>query len=385
MASTTDPIFQAFSFSNGITLRNRVVMAPMTTWSSNADGTVSDQELTYYRARAGSVGMVLTGCTHVMENGVGFTHEFAAHHDRFIPGLRKLAQAAKSGGAPAVLQIFHAGNKAVPGLIPDGELVSASATKAPPGPFNDGVTSSRALTHDEILDVIQAFGQATRRAIEAGFDGIELHGAHGFLIQNFSSPFFNQRTDDWGGSLESRMRFPLAVVQEVRCVIEAHAERPFLVGYRISPEEAGEGALRIDDTFVFIDRLIEAGINYLHVSLYDLLRNKPQDHTGANTTIEHIIERVGQRVPLIAAGSISTAAQARQARTLGLPLVAVGRGLVARPDWVERSASEHGTEVDIALDLSRHPAELEIPDKLWDIISVTTGWFRSRDASLATS
>ncbi|MBB5498786.1 hypothetical protein [Paraburkholderia sp. MM5384-R2] len=77
-----------------------------------------------------------------MENGVGFTHEFAAHQDRFIPGLRKLAQAAKSGGAPAVLQIFHAGNKAVPGLIPGGELVSASATKAPLGPFHDGVTGS---------------------------------------------------------------------------------------------------------------------------------------------------------------------------------------------------------------------------------------------------
>ncbi|MBB5498787.1 hypothetical protein [Paraburkholderia sp. MM5384-R2] len=110
--------------------------------------------------------------------------------------------------------------------------------------------------------MIRAFGQATRRAIEAGFDGIELHDAHGFLIQNFFSPLFNQRTDHWGGSLESRMRFPFAVVQEVRRVIAAHAKRPFLVGYRISPEEAGEGALRIDDTFVLIDRLIASGVDY---------------------------------------------------------------------------------------------------------------------------
>jgi 2,4-dienoyl-CoA reductase (NADPH2) len=203
----TDTLFQPFAFANGLTLRNRVVMAPMTTWSANPDGTISEQELAYYRARAQGVGLVLTGCTHVQPSGIGFTDEFAAYDDRFIPSLRKLAQAAKSGGAPAVLQIFHAGNKAVPSLIPKGELVSASSLAAPKGPFNDGKLASRALSHEEVLAVIRDFGEASR-AIEAGFDGVELHGAHGFLIQNFLSPLFNQRTDSWGGSLESRMRFP---------------------------------------------------------------------------------------------------------------------------------------------------------------------------------
>ncbi|HAZ3452422.1 TPA: NADH:flavin oxidoreductase, partial [Klebsiella variicola] len=162
-------------------------------------------------------------------NGVGFTNEFAAYDDRFIPSLRKLADAAKSGGALAILQLFHAGNKAVPELIPDGELVSASALAAPAGPFNRGEQASRALGHDEISGVIHDFGEATRRAIEAGFDGVELHGAHGFLIQNFFSPWFNQRTDEWGGSLANRMRFPLEVVREVRRVIETHARKPFLL------------------------------------------------------------------------------------------------------------------------------------------------------------
>ncbi len=385
MIQTIDPLFEAFSFPNGMTLRNRLVMAPMTTWSANADATVSDQELAWYRARAGAVGLVLTGCTHVTENGVGFTHEFAAYDDRYIPGLSQLAQAAKSGGAPAVLQIFHAGNKAVHGLIPGGHMVSASATKATPGPFNDGQHSSRALDHDEILAVIRAFGEATRRAIEAGFDGVELHGAHGFLIQNFLSPLYNQRTDEWGGSLENRLRFPLAVVREVKRVVAAHTERPFLVGYRLSPEESGEGALRIGDAFALVDRLIDMGIDYLHVSLYDLLAGKPQDYAGNQTTIEQIVERVRQRVPLIAAGGIGQPEQARKALTLGLPLVALGRGLATTPEWVELSRMRSDAAIDIALDLTREPAELRIPDKLWGAIKATAGWFPVRDDALDTA
>ena len=236
VTQTRHKLFEPFAFAKGFTLRNRVAMAPMTTWAGDADGTVSDEEVAYYRRRVNGVGLVITGCTHVLPSGMGFTHEFASYDDSFVPSLRRLAEAAKSGGAPVVLQIFHAGNKAVPELVPGGEVVSASAITTEAAPFCPAVTP-RALAHDEILDVVHAFGAATRRAIEAGFDGIELHGAHGFLIQNFLSPWFNRRNDAWGGSLANRMRFPLAVVQEVKRVIEAHAARPFLLGYRISPDE----------------------------------------------------------------------------------------------------------------------------------------------------
>lgn len=377
----TDTLFQPFAFANGLTLRNRLVMAPMTTWSANPDETISEQELAYYRARAQGVGLVLTGCTHVQPSGIGFTDEFAAYDDRFIPSLRKLAQAAKSGGAPAVLQIFHAGNKAVPSLIPHGEVVSASSLAAPRGPFNDGKTPSRALSHEEILGVIRDFGAATRRAIEAGFDGVELHGAHGFLIQNFLSPLFNQRTDSWGGSLENRMRFPLEVVREVRRIIATHTKRPFLLGYRISPEEPGEGALHIGDALALVDRLVEeAQIDYLHASLYDLLTGKPQNHSGDHkTTTERFIERVAGRLPLLAAGQIRTPEQARRAVALGLPLVAVGKGLVMNAQWVELAQSGRDAEIDSVLDLSNDPDDLQIPDKLWSAILATPGWFPALD------
>jgi len=377
MSKTYPKLFETYAFAKGIALRNRVVMAPMTTWSGNDDGTVSDEEVAYYRRRAKGAGLMLTGCTHVMPDGIGFTGEFASYDDSFTPSLRRLAEAARSGGAPAILQIFHAGNKAVPALIPGGEIVSASSLKAAPGPFNTGDIVARALGHDEILDVIAAFGQATRRAIDAGFDGIELHGAHGFLIQNFFSPLFNQRGDEWGGSLENRMRFPLAVVGEVKRIIELHAERPFLLGYRISPEEPDEGGLRINDTYELLDHLTDGRVDYIHVSLSSVLDAKPIEDTSGQPIAELIVERVGGRVPVIAAGRIRKPEQAETALELGLSLVAVGQGLVMNPEWVDLAQNEKADEIDTALD----PSELSkivLPAKLWNVIHATTGWFEIR-------
>jgi 2,4-dienoyl-CoA reductase-like NADH-dependent reductase (Old Yellow Enzyme family) len=256
-------LLEPFSLGYGVMLRNRIVMAPMTTWAGNDDGTVSDEEEAYYRLRVKDVGLVITGCSHVQENGIGFTGEFAAYDDKFIPSLKRLAAAAKSGGAPAILQIFHAGVKTRPDLVSD--IVAASAVPGDVRPSAPSVTP-RALADEEVEDVVHAFGEATRRAIEAGFDGIELHGAHGFLLQNFLSPHFNRRTDRWGGSLESRMRFPLAVVEAVRKTIADHATRPFVLGYRITLDEPHEDGLRIAESLALVDRLTDGRIDYLHVS-----------------------------------------------------------------------------------------------------------------------
>lgn len=377
MSKTYPKLFETYAFAKGITLRNRVVMAPMTTWSGNDDGTVSDEEVAYYRRRAKGAGLMLTGCTHVMPDGIGFTGEFASYDDSFTPSLRRLAEAARSGGAPAILQIFHAGNKAVPALVPGGEIVSASSLKAAPGPFNTGDIVTRALGHDEILDVIAAFGQATRRAIEAGFDGIELHGAHGFLIQNFFSPLFNQRGDEWGGSLENRMRFPLAVVGEVKRIIGLYSKRPFLLGYRISPEESDEGGLRINDTYELLDGLTDGEVDYIHVSLSSVLDAKPIEDTSGQPIAELIVKRVGGRVPVIAAGHIRKPEQAEAALELGLSLVAVGQGLVMNPEWVDLAQSEKADEIDTALDPSE-VSKIVLPAKLWNVIHATTGWFEIR-------
>lgn len=367
-------LFKSFTFKNGVTLNNRVVMAPMTTWSSNDDYTVSDEELTYYKKRVNGVGLVITGCTHVTPNGIGFTNEFAAYDDTFMPGLRKLAEAAKSGGAPAVLQIFHAGNKALPDLTPNGEVVSSSAVETEAIGFTSSVLP-RELSHEEIIEIIHAFGETTRRAIEAGFDGVELHGAHGFLLQNFFSPFYNRRKDEWGGSLENRLRFPLAVVQEVNNVIEKHATKPFMLGYRLSPDEHEEGGLRMKDTYALIERLIEEDVDYVHASLADALSSKPVDSQDEKTYLELIVDHVNNRVPVLAAGSMVTPDDVAKALDKGLPLAAIGHALIMNPDWVEKVQNGQESEVQTAIKASK-VSELELPEKLWGVIQASGPWFK---------
>lgn len=372
--TSPSPLLAPFSLAEGFTLRNRVVMAPMTTWAGNDDGTVSAGEEAYYRLRVKDVGLVITGCTHVQENGKGFTGEFAAWDDSFIPSLTRLADAAKSGGAPAILQLFHAGVKTQAELVSD--IVAASAVRGDAGPYASAVMP-RALTDAEVGDVVHAFGEATRRAIQAGFNGVELHGAHGFLLQNFFSPHFNQRTDQWGGSLDKRMRFPLAVVDAVREAIATHASAPFVLGYRITVDEPHADGLRIADSLALVNRLIDHGIDYLHVSLNDVLEARPVDAPDDRRITDILRDHLAGRVPLIAAGQVRTPEQAEAALAAGVSLVAVGQGLVMNPDWVRiaQGKAPHAVALDIAAsDRSR----LAIPTRLWDVIAATTGWFNVR-------
>ena len=376
MTNKHPSLFSPFMLTEKIKLRNRIVMAPMTTWSANPDGTISEQELEFYKRRSQNVGLVITGCTYVTPSGIGFTHEFAAYDDRFINSLEKLAAAAQSGGAPAILQIFHAGNKAIPELVPNNDVISASASSVKNGDFMKRVVQSREMTENEIQETIRAFGDVTKRAIKAGFDGIELHGAHGFLLQNFFSPLFNQRNDRWGGDLEGRMRFPLAVLQEVKNVVYEYATKPFAIGYRISPEESATGGLRIEDTYKLLDRLISSGISYIHTSLVSINDSYPVESPNGPRTIELILNHIAGRVPVIAAGKIRTPSQAQEAISTGLPLVAIGKGLVINPEWVTLAESGRGHEIQTTLNPQLVP-ELTIPDKLWNQIQASkgTGWF----------
>ena len=380
MTNKHPSLFSPFMLTEKIKLRNRIVMAPMTTWSANPDGTISEQELEFYKRRSQNVGLVITGCTYVTPSGIGFTHEFAAYDDRFINSLEKLAAAAKSGGAPAILQIFHAGNKAIPELVPNNDVISASASNVKSGDFMKRVVQSREMTENEIQETIRAFGDVTKRAIKAGFDGIELHGAHGFLLQNFFSPLFNQRNDRWGGDLEGRMRFPLAVLQEVKNVVYEYATKPFAIGYRISPEESATGGLRIEDTYKLLDRLISSGISYIHTSLVSINDSYPVESPNGPRTIELILNHIAGRVPVIAAGKIRTPSQAQEAISAGLPLVAIGKGLVINPEWVTLAESGRDHEIQTTLNPQLVP-ELTIPDKLWDQIQASkgTGWFPLMD------
>lgn len=243
-------------------------------------------------------------------------------------------------------------------------------------PFVNSQTIPRPLTHEEILALIDAFGQATQRAIDAGFDGVELHGAHGFLLQNFFSPLYNQRTDQWGGSARNRMQFPLAVVREVQRVVREQAQRPFLVGYRISPEEPQPDSYKLPDVYPLIDALIDLNIDYLHASLASVLDARPIGSPDGKNIAELIVDHVADRVPVIAAGHIRQPDDAANALALGLTVVAVGQGLIINPNWVTLAAQ--GETADEALSVASVP-QLAIPEKLWTVINTAKGWFQLTD------
>lgn len=363
------PLFESFSFPNGIQLKNRIVMAPMTNFSSNPDGTVTDAEVTYYAKRSGGVGMVVTACTYVTANGKGFHGEFGGDHDDLIPSLRQLATSIKEQGAKAILQIFHGGREVPPELV-NGDVVSASRIASE----GEGKPVPRELNDDEIESIIHAFGETTRRAIEAGYDGVEIHGANGYLIQQFFSPHSNRREDRWGGSLEKRLTFPMAVVDEVKKIVAEHAKNPFLVGYRFSPEEPQTPGITMADTMALVDVLADKNLDYLHVSLMDFWSVPRRGVEDTRSRIEIIQERAGSKVPVIGVGSIYTADDALKAIQTGVPLLALGRELIIDPDWVQKIKEGRESEIVTKIDKNKQQ-ELVVPDPLWQAIVNTPGWF----------
>jgi len=362
------PIFQSLRLSSGLQLKNRIVMAPMTNFSSNADGTVSDAEVAYYERRSSGVGMVVTACTYVTPNGKGFQGEFAADSDEMIPSLRRLASAIQAKGAKAVLQIFHGGRACAPDLVPNGDIVSASHVAA------EGSIAPRPLENEEIRAIVIAFGETTRRAIEAGFDGVEIHGANGYLIQQFFSPYTNLRTDEWGGSLEKRMTFPLAIVNEVKRVITQYAKQPFLVGYRFSPEEPEDNGITMADTLELVDILASQGLDYLHVSIMDFWSKPRRGVEATGSRIDLIQERAGNRTIVIGVGSLHTADDVVKALQTGVALIALGREIIMDPDWVQKVAAGRETEIQTTL-TKDDQARLVVPDSLWQAIMNAPGWF----------
>lgn len=376
MNSRYIPLFQPITLRSGIQLDNRVVMAPMTTFSSNQDGTVSDEEVAYYSRRSNGVGMVVTACAYVTPNGKGFQGEFGSDRDNLIPSLRRIASAIKEQGAKAVLQIFHGGRMCPPELVLDGEIVSASAVPAEQGVVSDQVP--RALTEAEIQSIIHDFGESTRRAIEAGFDGVELHGANGYLIQQFFSPHSNRREDQYGGSLEKRLSFPIAVVDEVKKVVAEYAKEPFLVGYRFSPEEPETPGITMADTLALVDVLASKELDYLHVSLMEFWSTPRRGVEDSRSRLEIIQERVGESVPVIGVGSIYTADDALKAIQSGVSMIAIGRELIIDPDWVEKVKQGKESEIEIKLKKDAQ-SRLVVPDPLWQVIVNTPGWFPIED------
>lgn len=363
-------IFQTVKLPvSGIELPNRIVMAPMTTFSGNQDGTVSDAELKYYSRRSKAAGTIVTACAYVIPQGKGFYGQIGAHSDEMIPSLRAISDAIKANGAKSILQIYHGGRMCPPTEVAGGVIVSASNVPAVQSPDN----VPRAMSQVEIQATIEAFGQATRRAIEAGFDGVEIHGANTYLLQQFFSPHANRRTDKWGGSLENRMKFPLAVTDQVIEIVAKNAKQPFAVGYRISPEEIENPGITIDDTLQLVDALASRKLDYLHVSTMNFFGASLRDANETTPRSLLIFNKLQNRLPVIGVGSVISADNAQAIIDAGVELVAMGRELLLEPDWFELVKANKQDAIRTTLSKSAQ-AELVIPDVMWNALISRAGW-----------
>lgn len=369
MNSQYIPLFQPFTFHCGVQIRNRVLMAPTTTWSGNDDDTVSEGELDYYQARSAGLGGVITACGYVMPQGKGFHGQFGVDSDDRMPSLCRLATTIQTLGAKAILQLYHGGRTCPPEVLPNQQPLSASAI----APAYGDVPVPREMTEEEIVLTIRAFRKATYRALEAGFDGIELHGANGYLLQQFFSPHANRRTDRWGGSVEKRMAFPLAIVDEVINLVDKYARKPFVVGYRLSPEEIENPGITMSDTLAFVAALAEKKLDYLHISTLDFKQGSLRDQEDKKPRAVIIHERVGQKIPIIAVGGLHTPAEALQVLETGIPLVALARELIMEPQWMHKIEQDQVETIRTTLSQQAQQA-LAIPDGLWHMIMSRPGW-----------
>lgn len=355
---------EPYTFSKkGITVKNRIVIPPMTEMMSFANGEVTRDELRYYRIHTGGAGMFITAVANVNDEGKGFEGELSAADDKFIPSLTSLANAIHQNGTKAILQIFSAGRMTFSTVLRGKKPVSASAVKAP----RENSEEPRALTEAEVEQTIKDFGQATKRAILAGFDGVEIHGANTYLIQQFFSPHSNRRDDKWGGSLEKRMNFPFAVIDEAQKAINKYAKKPFILGYRLSPEEVEKPGITFEDTLAFVDAIKNKPIDYLHVSMGDVWRKSLNDDsikTPLNVTIK---EHLGNDIPLIGVGDIQSPADAEKVLDKGIEFAALGRESLREPNWVEKVENDDEDAIRYTISESDHES-LGLTGMFWDFL-----------------
>ncbi len=356
------PLFDPIELPNGVTLQNRFAMASMLVFGSEKDGHVAAEDYAYFEQRNDTGALIITGAAAVSKAGLGMVQQLTIFDDDNIENLKKLADIIKSKGNKAIVQLHNAGREAVGAHELYGEVLAPSAIDFP---FLDYVPKD--LTHEQILSIIDDYGKATRRAIEAGFDGVEIHGANHYLLQQFFSEYSNTRTDQWGGSLEKRMAFPLAVVDKVKEVVAKHADGDFIVGYRISPEEIhGENVgYTVNEAVQLIDKVVDKNIDYMHLSTFDYAA---LPETGESTPVTTIVrESINGRVPMVVAGDVLTPEAALDALNY-TDIIALGRAVLIDPDFVPKlrdgKADAVETTVENRLENLAFPATLK---SFWQI------------------
>lgn len=315
----------SLQLAHGPALKNRFVLAPLTNCQSHADGSLSDDEFRWLTMRAqGGFGLTMTCASHVHAMGQGFPGQLGIFSDAQLPGLTRLASAIRAAGSLAVVQLHHAGMRSPQDLI-KGQPIC---------PSDNEETGARAMSIAEVRQAREDFIAAAVRAERAGFDGVEIHGAHGYLICQFLSAEINQRTDSYGGSLENRARLLFEIVEGVR----ERCGSDFIIGVRLSPERFG---IRLDDARRVAQRLMqEARIDFLDVSLWDVFKEPEEDEFKGRSLLSCFTDLDRGPVRLGAAGKIMGGPDAERCLAAGVDFVVIGRAAVLHHDFPEKIAGD---------------------------------------------
>lgn len=357
-------LFEPLAFKHGPQLKNRFAMCPMVVFAANEDGTPSQEDLDYFRRRNQFGDLLLTGAITISEHIKGHPQQLSIASDAAIPAFAELAAVMKAHGGKAVAQIQHPGREAAHGYKQTGKAYAPSSIRFPFLPYQ--VTE---LNDDEIWGIIEAFGLAARRLMQAGFDGVEIHGANHYLIQQFFSAYSNKREDDWGGTLAKRMNFAKEATKAV--IKAARAENPqAIIGYRISPEEIhGETVgYTLDEALLLIDWLANMNLDFLDVSsagsgnfssnAYKAFPRISAQQGAINTIIRTLLNN---RLPLVISGTIRSAEEALDALNYG-DIIAMGVAALSDPDFKAKIAA--GKEQQINMNVAGRLADLRLPSGL---------------------
>ena len=347
-------LFEKYILNNNVEVQNRLVIAPLTLLASNSDGSISDEEREYLKLRGTNIGLYIFGATAVSQEGVTFLNQPRAYSEKDLPSLKERAKIIKSQGALAINQIHHGGALALKeysGLDP----VSPSSNNSDIHELND----------EEIKKIIEDFGYAAELSLRAGFDGVEIHGANKYIVQQFYSPHTNHRNDFWGGSEEKRMNFPLRIIDTI-CEIRDKFNRPdFIIGYRLSPEEPYEDGITMTETLKLIDIISLKPIQYIHISQKNFFQ-KGRNGQGAGIERGKLIHNLTKdKVALIGVGGLKTENDINSAMKSGFcEFIGVGMASMLNKDFGILLKEGKGDKLELKFDIN-HPEKYSIPSNLW--------------------
>ena len=306
-------------------MRNRFMLAPLTNLQSGVDGIMSEDEFKWLTYRAtGGFGLVMTCAAHVQRIGQGFPGQLGVWSDDHLSGLTRLAAAIKADGALSSVQLHHAGIRSPKELI--GE--------APVGPSEDAETGSRALSLSEVEQLTEDFIAAAVRAEKAGFDGVEIHGAHGYILCAFLSPETNRRDDRYGGTLENRARIVFDIIKGIR----ARTGPDFQLGLRLSPERFG---LKFADQREVVRQVLAGGdLDYLDLSLWDTFKAPVEAEFADRPLIDWFTDLPRGETRVGVAGKLMSGEDCRRALQHGADFVLLGRAAILHHDFPQKVAAD---------------------------------------------